>query len=157
MAIDKLKQPGSKKIEAKDVAGNYCSETETEIENLSPNRSEVSLSPERSTSNSIRSKSHSFPDESNENVPLISFLHPGKKASKLRLGHETAVHTSIKLPESSPRATSISAGGQAVGRKRIRLVISDDECENMEQHTSRRTVSRGNEEVATSNGCKSIT
>ncbi|KAL3528003.1 hypothetical protein ACH5RR_012659 [Cinchona calisaya] len=156
LAIDKLKQLTSQETEAKDMAGNCCSETETEFDDQSPNRSEVSTSPERSISNSTRSKSHSCADELNENVPLVSFLRLGKKAAKLRLGHETAVHTSSKLPEASSRARSISAGGQAVGRKRIRLVISDDEYENNEEHTSRRAIYKCHADVVTSNGFKNI-
>ena len=51
----------------------------------------------------------------------------------------------------------MSVGSQAVGRKRTRAVISDDEYENNEEYTSRRTIYSGHaEKVATSDGCKSI-
>nr|XP_027074129.1 protein TONSOKU-like isoform X1 [Coffea arabica] len=153
LSIDKLRHSGSKGIEAKDTAGHCCSETDTEIDDHSAKRSEVSISPERSSSNFTRSKSHLCEEDLNEDAPLISFLHPGKKAAKLRTRCEAAVHTSIKPPETSPRSTSMSVGSQAVGRKRTRAVISDDEYENNEEYTSRRTIYSGHgEKVATSDG-----
>ncbi|XP_027181634.1 protein TONSOKU-like [Coffea eugenioides] len=152
--IDKLKHLTPKETQGQDMA-NDCSETETEIDDLSLNPPEVRISPERSISNASRSKSLSANDLS-ENAPLISFLRNGKSAKKLRAVHDATVETAVKLPESSPRKASIASGSQAVGRKRIRLVLSDDESENDGEHTSRRTAYNFHaKEVATSNGCKS--
>ncbi|XP_071916680.1 protein TONSOKU-like [Coffea arabica] len=152
--IDKLKHLTPKETQGQDMP-NDCSETETEIDDLSLNPPEVRISPERSISNASRSKSLSANDLS-ENAPLISFLRNGKSAEKLRAVHDATVETAVKLPESSPRKASIASGSQAAGRKRIRLVLSDDESENDGEHTSRRTAYNFHaEEVATSNGCKS--
>jgi hypothetical protein len=154
--INRLKVSAKQETEAQDIAVNFCSETEPEIDDQSPNMSNVSTSSERSTSYSPQSKFQGSADDLNENSPLISFFHPSKKIKvKLQTACQADVNPSIKLPDSSPRSTSMSAGSQSVGRKRTRLVLSDEECELDDEYTqSKRVYECQREEVATSNGCE---
>lgn len=105
---------------------------------------------------SPQSKSQGSADDSNENCPLISFLRPGKRLkTKLQTSHQADVNASIKLPDSSPRSTSMSTASQSAGRKRPRLVLSDEESEHDQKHIMKAGAYKYHiEEVATSNECK---
>lgn len=154
--IDQLKVPARQETESQDVAENCCSETETEIDDQSLNISNISKSSGRRMSYSPQSKSQGSADDSNENCPLISLFHPSKKLkTKLQTSHRADVNTSMKLPNSSSRSTSMSAGSQSAGRKRLRLVLSDEECEHDQKYIMETGAYECHiEEVATSNEFK---
>ena len=93
-------------------------------------------------------KSQGSADDLNENSPLISFLHPSKKL-------KAKLQTARQAGSQSSRSTSMTAGSQSVGRKRTRLILSDEECELDGEHNPSRGVYECHiEEVATSNGCE---
>ncbi|CAI9099028.1 OLC1v1035784C3 [Oldenlandia corymbosa var. corymbosa] len=152
ISIKKLERLTSKEHEDNSLAGNVCPETETDTESQSSEGSEVGVSLGKSDSNSFRS-SHSFPADLNEDVPLKAFLRPGKKATKLSSLH-LATLDSIKLPESSPKSASMSSGSQAVGHKRNRAILLDDQED--ENHRGRRTLNCFHEGATTSTGFENI-
>lgn len=152
-SIDKLKQSKAKELERQNMVGDCCSETETEGDDqLSNSPSDVSYSPMLSKSTAIKSNSRVGEDELNDDAPLVSLLRSSKKSSKLK------PFTLTDPPEGSPRSMSRSTGSQSVGRKRVRVVLSDDEGENNEVQCCRGRVHRcPAEDVATSDECELIT
>ncbi|CAI9109017.1 OLC1v1008747C1 [Oldenlandia corymbosa var. corymbosa] len=130
----------------KKGAANICSETEEKIESQSSGRNEVSNSSDGSLPNSSRSNSHSCPADLNEDAPLISLLHHGKKGTKFSTVNQAAIRDSIKLPAYSPKSDSTSAGIQAVGCKRRRAVPTD--CQEEENRAARRPVNFFHEDEA---------
>ncbi|KAM7523540.1 hypothetical protein LguiA_013442 [Lonicera macranthoides] len=149
-SIDKLKQSKAKELERKNMVGECCSETETEGDDqLSNSPSDVSYSPMLSESIAIKSNSRVSGDELNDDAPLVSLLRSSKKSSKLK------PFTKTNPREGSPRSMSRSTGSHSVGRKRVRVVLSDDEDENNEVQCCRGRVHRcPTEDVATSDEFK---
>ncbi|XP_010551177.1 PREDICTED: protein TONSOKU isoform X2 [Tarenaya hassleriana] len=112
-------------------AEDGCPETESEgKENLSNDRHNANNSPEVQTSNSQRSKPLADFDDENDDAPLISFIQPRRRLSK-RKTDNTVKHDIEQTKAASPKEFSEKRGSQqtVVGRKRIRLIISDDESE----------------------------
>ncbi|GKU95150.1 hypothetical protein SLEP1_g8546 [Rubroshorea leprosula] len=137
LKIDRLKESNSAKLEAKEVAMDCCSETDTEGDDyLSyPN----ALSGKRSNSNSNISESLAAPQDLNAgDVPLISLLSP-KGSTKTKTANVEECNISRKsnvLPKCSSRSTS---NQQIVtSRKRGRLVLSDDEADSHDEDESLR-------------------
>uniref|UniRef100_A0A5B6ZRH6 Protein TONSOKU n=1 Tax=Davidia involucrata TaxID=16924 RepID=A0A5B6ZRH6_DAVIN len=131
LLMDKLKQSKSREFEAQIKAGDYCSETETEGDDqLSNSRSDTSCSPRKSKSNS-KSKPHTSLEELKDDAPLISLLHSRKNSYKLKTSHVEKPNASTNPNEGSPKSMSKSGGSQqtVVGRKRVRVILSDDEGE----------------------------
>lgn len=125
------------------MAVDCCSETETELDDLSPaDRSHSSFLPEKSKLNSMKSKFNDTPDELDEDTPLISLRQPKRNLAKLRTARAAVTKASTKPPESSTQSTSRSSGSLTIGRKRVRVILSDDEDEDEgdEVHCSSRTV-----------------
>ncbi|XAR73209.1 hypothetical protein NMG60_11007107 [Bertholletia excelsa] len=121
--IDKLKEPKTTETEAQNMVYNRCSETETE----NGDSCEISCSQETNKSSIGKSKSHSR-EELKDDLPLISLLCSHKNSAKTKTAHIPVISTSPTL--ASPKSTSRSTDSQqTVGRKRIRLVLSDDEGE----------------------------
>ncbi|XP_022884500.1 protein TONSOKU [Olea europaea var. sylvestris] len=143
LLIDKLKQSEIRELEAENMAVDCCSETETELDDLSPaDRSHSSFLPEKSKLNSMKSKFNDTPDELDEDTPLISLRQPKRNLAKLRTARAAVTKASTKPPESSTQSTSRSSGSLTIGRKRVRVILSDDEDEDEgdEVHCSSRTV-----------------
>ncbi|XP_055832126.1 protein TONSOKU isoform X3 [Solanum dulcamara] len=137
-SIDKLKQSKIGDLEAQYVAGDCCSESETEVGNQSPITSYDSISPK--TTKLEKSKSHGSKDEF-EDLPLISLIRPKKNLSKLKSAYVETTIASTELPDSSSLSMSRPAGSQTVGRKRVRLILSDDEDDNEDVYSSSRIIS----------------
>ncbi|KAL2498642.1 Protein TONSOKU [Abeliophyllum distichum] len=156
LLIDKLKQSENRELDAEDMAVNCCSETETELDDLSPDdRCHSSFSPEKSKLNSTKSKFSDTPDELDEDTPLISLCRPKRNLAKLRTARVAVTNASTKPPELSTQSTSRSSGSLTIGRKRFRVILSDDEGEGDEVHCSSRTVHKCPAEgVATSDEYK---
>ncbi|CAN4114152.1 unnamed protein product [Withania somnifera] len=140
LSIDKLKQSKIGDLEAQYVAGDCCSESETEVGNQSPITSYDSISPKTAKLGSKKSKSHGSEDEF-EDLPLISLVRPNKNLAKLKSAYVETTIASTELPDSSSPGMSRPADSQAVGRKRVRLVLSDDEGDNEDVYNSNRFIS----------------
>ncbi|XP_010025556.2 protein TONSOKU [Eucalyptus grandis] len=131
LLIDKLKQSERKELEQSKVAGDCCPETDTEGDDcLSNSRSSTCSSP--LTSNSYKRKLHNTVEELNDDAPLISLLHSKKVSPRFRTAApvEKCGNTMNHMMASS-KSSSKSTGDKqkVVDRKRIRLVLSDDEGE----------------------------
>lgn len=142
------------------MESDCCSETETEGDDLSPNGSHMSYFQEASTTNSAKSQSHSRMEELNDDLPLTSLFHSRKNPTKQKTTRVPVNSTkpTQALPESMPR---FSESQQSVGRKRIRVILSDDEGEMYEDveevECPRQRRQKGLEEhIATSDECEVI-
>ncbi|KAK2656121.1 hypothetical protein Ddye_009173 [Dipteronia dyeriana] len=131
LAIDKLKESETRNLGA-DVAGeDCCSETDTEgNDHQSDSRSSACCSLDLVKSRSRRSKTLAGleVEELNDDLPLISFLQSSKSSPKMKTPYVEKQNISSKPTESSPRSLSKSSNS-IVGRKRIRVILSDDEDE----------------------------
>ncbi|XP_075081059.1 protein TONSOKU isoform X4 [Nicotiana tabacum] len=140
-SIDKLKKSKVGDLEAQYVAGDCCSESETEVGSQSPITSYDSILPKTAKLGFKISKSHGSEDELNEDMPLISLVRPKRNLAKLKSAHVETTIVSTELPNSSSPSMLRPAGSQAVGRKRVRLVLSDDEGDNEDVYSSSRIIS----------------
>ncbi|CAA7053050.1 unnamed protein product [Microthlaspi erraticum] len=109
--------------ESEDGRVDECVETDSEGHgNISNNRQNACSSPEPQTSNSLGSETLADLDEENDDMPLSSFLQPGKRLCKRKQASgKQDVHTDQSKKIFSPVTDS--------GRKRIRVILSDDESE----------------------------
>lgn len=101
-----------------------CSETETE--------GDAHLSDWRSNaSSSERSKSLCVAGDLNDDLPLISLLQSRKSSPRKKTAHAVTHKASSKPNEDSAKCLSKAASDQqtALGRKRVRIILSDDEDE----------------------------
>ncbi|CAI9758311.1 unnamed protein product [Fraxinus pennsylvanica] len=116
LLIDKLKQSENRELEAEDMAVDCCSETETEVDDLSLD---------------------------------------DRNLAKLRTAGVAVPNACTKHPESSTQSTSRSSGSLTIGRKRIRVILSDDEGEGYKVYCSSKTAHKcPAESVATSDEYK---
>lgn len=133
--IDQLKKIKDSGNETKYVANDCCSETDTEAnEALSDSESDdCCLSESRKSCNSRLNSSKSLVDleDPNNAVTLNSPLKRHERSPKNK-----SIDMDKSSPsEVSPKSLSKSAGSQqtTTGRKRARVILSDDEggdCEN---------------------------
>ncbi|XP_059644880.1 protein TONSOKU [Cornus florida] len=131
LLIDKLKQSKSRELEVQTMAGDCCSETNTEGDDQSSNSiSEVSCSSMKSKSNSTKAKSGTSLEEFKDDAPLISLLRSHRNSSKIKTSQVERPIAYGHPTEASSKSMSISFGSQqTVGRKRVRVILSDDEGE----------------------------
>ncbi|XP_065875046.1 protein TONSOKU [Euphorbia lathyris] len=129
--ISNLKRSKRQELETVNLARDYCSETDTDGDgHLSDARPNESYSPETSKSSSTNSKHANGVEELNDDVPLISFLHSHKHSSQKQTTYTESCNTSTKSTEASPKCLSKASNQQTiVGRKRVRVILSDDEGE----------------------------
>ncbi|XP_015891011.3 protein TONSOKU [Ziziphus jujuba] len=152
LLIDQLKKQSNREPETQDLAEGCCSETDTE--------EEIRVSSETSKSNSSRSKSVAGVEELNDDVPLISLLRSTKRPSKMETTYIGSQNTSTKPAEFSPKCLSKSNSDQQtiVGRKRVRVILSDDEDDMHDEVESSKGRTHNNpvKDVAKSNEFKDI-
>ncbi|GFP84877.1 protein tonsoku [Phtheirospermum japonicum] len=130
LLIDKLKQSKNGELEPEECLRDLCSETETELDNQSTDdRSDGSFSLKEYKLNPLRVKSSDLDDEMNDNVPLISLLQSNKNTAKRTTVCGIAPNATSKSCESHTRSISRSTGSCTVNRKRVRVILSDDEGE----------------------------
>ncbi|CAN8270264.1 unnamed protein product [Cochlearia groenlandica] len=104
-----------------------CPETDSEENDNFEDRPNACSLPEPRTSNSPRLEHIAALDEANDDVPLISFLKPGKSLRKRKpVSEKQDVDTDKTKKDISAVADSQQTVG---GRKRIRVILSDDESE----------------------------
>ncbi|KAL1144696.1 hypothetical protein V6Z11_A11G248900 [Gossypium hirsutum] len=129
LEIDKLKQSKVEELDEKHIATDCCSETDTEGDyHCSDDMSSACLEVLRK-SNSNGSVPLAARGESNDDLPLISLIRPSKRSRKDKTADTANNNISKEPDETSPKSLSKSTSNQqtAVGRKRVRLVLSDDE------------------------------
>ncbi|XP_010247270.1 PREDICTED: protein TONSOKU [Nelumbo nucifera] len=153
LVIDKLKCSTKKDNEACMLDGDCCSETETKgNDDLTDTRSNACSSPMITKSVSVRI------EEIDEDLPLISLLQSRKNFSKPKGNQLNKPSFSTVPTESSPKSLSksISSHQPVVGRKRVRVVLSDDERDEHNEIESPRGRNRNCpvEDVATSDDIK---
>ncbi|CAA0382897.1 unnamed protein product [Arabidopsis thaliana] len=126
-----------------------CSETDSEGHaNVSNDRPNACSSPQ--TPNSLRSERLADLDEANDDVPLISFLQPGKRLFKRK---QVSGKQDADTDQTKKDFSVVADSQQTVaGRKRIRVILSDDESETEYElgcpKDSSHKVLRQNEEVS---------
>ncbi|ONK61173.1 uncharacterized protein A4U43_C08F26980 [Asparagus officinalis] len=124
-------------LDDKDVLGNtrhdYCSETETEG-GISDNLSNACESPEVSN-HALRKPTVLNAEESDGLVPLVKFIRQNKNLSRTKI---TQLDSNDKQMCNSSHSGHASSGDlhksinnlQSVGRKRAKVVISDDDTDD---------------------------
>ncbi|OWM91426.1 hypothetical protein CDL15_Pgr017344 [Punica granatum] len=120
LLIDKLKQSDDENLEAHNMGAECCSETDTEGDN----RPTACSSPLTSTS-SARETELNYVEELTDDTPLVSFLRRNNRPLKLKTtlpGEPNTLERSNAVSPSPARSS-----GTIVGRKRVHLVLSDDE------------------------------
>lgn len=147
LLINKLKESKDTESGKEDEREDYCSESDTEGNiHTSNDRSDASDSPDLVGV-----------DDMSDDVPLVSFLQSTRSLPKIKstnVGKQKASSNFIKV---SPKRSSRSVSNQdTVGRKRVRVVLSDDEDETFVEveRCKGRTLSCPVEDVATSDECK---
>ncbi|PON82233.1 N-terminal acetyltransferase A, auxiliary subunit [Trema orientale] len=150
LLINKLKESKDTELGKQDVmTENYCSESDTEGNiHTSNDRSNACDSPE--TLANVQ--------EMSDDVPLISLLQSTRGSPKIKPTNMEKQKTSSNFKNFSPKGSSRSISNQdTVGRKRVRVVLSDDEDETFVEveRSKGRTLSYPVEDVATSDGFKS--
>ncbi|XP_020974960.1 protein TONSOKU isoform X2 [Arachis ipaensis] len=132
--IDKLKNSIEAESGAKNMAEDCCSETDTEADNnLSIAGSDDLCSPHTSS----RSKALSTGEEFIDDMPLMSIYQSLKGSSRKTTGHMEDLTSTKQADKSSKSLTNLTGNHQAVvGRKRVRVILSDDE-EEMECSSKR--------------------
>lgn len=119
----------------------YCSETETEGSGFLDNGSDASNSPIKDMFVSKSLNSSDF-QEFSDDAPLVSLIRSSKKLSRAKISPSCGAKTggSGKVIDTSQRKRSPSSSvakctsndidyQQPTGRKRIRVVLSDDEVD----------------------------
>ncbi|WCJ32134.1 tetratricopeptide repeat (TPR)-containing protein [Euphorbia peplus] len=129
--ISNLKRSKTQELEMVNLARDYCSETDTDGDgHLSDDRPIESSLPETSKSNSAYSKHANGVEELNDDVPLISFLQSRRHSSQKQTTCAENCNTPTKFTEASPKCLSKTSHHQTIsGRKRVRVILSDDEGE----------------------------
>jgi hypothetical protein len=155
--IERLKSKNTE-LERQNLAMDCCSETDTDgDDHLSDCRSNASCSQEINKSGSAGSKSLAGAEGLNDNLPLISLLRSHKNSPRTKSTQEEMHNISTWPTEASPKCFSKTASDQqtVLSRKRIRIVLSDDEDEMHDKvDCPRERLNRcPPEDVATSNGC----
>ncbi|KAL3650013.1 hypothetical protein CASFOL_006416 [Castilleja foliolosa] len=151
LLIDKLKQSKNEELEPEEFVRDWCSETETELDNLSTDdESDGSLSLKKNKLNPLRVKSSDLDDDVNENVTLQSLFQSNKNTAEQTTVRGISSNATSKSCESHTRSISRSSGSCTVNRKRVRVILSDDEGEKEDCSSERMVRKCPVEGIATS-------
>lgn len=115
----------------KGTESDYCSETETEGGDVSDDLPHVCTH-----SNIDRPATSRATEDFDEDIPLASLVHQNKNLSKIKASQSHSLVMKTGKPsnflESSLESIRKSYDDQeSAGRKRIRVVISDDEADEL--------------------------
>ncbi|XP_039033886.1 protein TONSOKU-like [Hibiscus syriacus] len=129
LEIDKLKQSKVEELDAKYIATDFCSETDTEGDDHFSDDMPNTYLEALCSSSSKSSTPLAASGESNDDLPLISLIKPRKRSCKSKTAHTVNKNISMELddtlPEGLPKPTSNQK--TVVRHKRVRLFLSDDE------------------------------
>ncbi|XP_077242137.1 tetratricopeptide repeat (TPR)-containing protein [Tasmannia lanceolata] len=124
--IENLKSSPNKEFEVRNRAKECCSETETEGDVFSDDGSEAFNSPIAST----RLNPTLSVEEFSNDIPLASLIQPRKTLSKNKKKQLDCCGGKAGISSKATKALSRDTDDQEpVGRKRIRVVLSDDEID----------------------------
>ncbi|XP_025985410.1 protein TONSOKU-like isoform X3 [Glycine soja] len=131
LLIDKLKKLEEKEAEAKSMPEDFCSETDTEADECLSNSGSDDFCFPKTIS---RSKTLTTGEELKEDAPLMSLYQSLKGSSKKKAGHKESLANSTKQDEHSPSSlkNQTSDHQTVVGRKRVRVILSDDDDDEVE-------------------------
>ncbi|KAL6286684.1 hypothetical protein ACE6H2_011074 [Prunus campanulata] len=159
LRIDKLKQSNYKDFQTENVAEDHCSESDTEGSgHLSDNMCNACGSSEIRKCNSSKSQSLASVEELNDEEPIISLISSTKASPKVKSAHLGKQNITTETNVSQKSLSEPNTNEQTViGRKRIRLVLSDDEDEMYDEVQCSKSWSKKLplEDVATSDELKS--
>ncbi|KAK1322668.1 Protein TONSOKU [Acorus calamus] len=132
--IENLKHMLNKEPELRDLKNECCSETETEGIDTFSNDLDACDSPRMSVSASSRSEPKGGVEGVCDGTPLASLIRPKKKLSKTKIAQPNAQGSRNLVYGNEAEALSRGLGKafdcqQSVGRKRVRVILSDDEDE----------------------------
>ncbi|KAF8730187.1 hypothetical protein HU200_017160 [Digitaria exilis] len=139
--------------EAKDTVSDYCSETDTEGGCTSDNM----LDPE-DDNDQVGNK---YPGEPDDDVTIASLVHRSKDSSKIKAPKVQSASKKVDelcdVAEDTRTVLSRSCTNHSVGRKRIRVVLSDDESEESPEivQLKKASTSLANSISATDHGANS--
>ncbi|KAL6635242.1 hypothetical protein ACP70R_027913 [Stipagrostis hirtigluma subsp. patula] len=110
---------------AREAVSDYCSETDTEGGNVSDNMLDL-----EDDDAQIANK---YADETDDAVTLASLVHKSRSSSKIKVpkipSPSKKVDELCDMSEGNRTVLSKSFSNHSVGRKRVRVVISDDEAD----------------------------
>nr|KYP67832.1 Protein BRUSHY 1 [Cajanus cajan] len=137
LLIDKLKKSEEKEAEAKSMQEDCCSETDTEADDYLSNSGSDDFCSAKTNS---RSKSLTTGEELKDDASLMSLYQSIKGSSKKKAGHKESLTNSTKPDEQSPRSLNIQTNDHqtVVGRKRVRVILSDDDDDDNVECSSRK-------------------
>lgn len=152
LQIEDLKVLANSEQGRHTTSGNSCSETDTEG-NDSKSENRFADHGSLCSSESLPVDKHVSSIEEIEDDEALSSLFRCRKLQKLEKDSEERNKRSSRKTEASPKISDDSLGGPltTVGRKRNRLVLSDDEEDA--QCSNRRLDTTPLEDIATSNEC----
>ncbi|URE05449.1 TPR [Musa troglodytarum] len=139
----------------KDQQSDYCSETETEGGNLSTDILGLSASQDSDDSAKSRPSLLACVEDLDDDVPLASLGHLSKNSAKAKFKMSQLDSLGVRTNASSNHAQASSRDlskscddQQHVDRKRVRVVLSDDEDDDPdEMNGSRQKLHRSSEYV----------
>lgn len=114
LLIDQLKKSLDNDPEPKYIQEDFCSETDTEAGYLSSSGSE--------------SKMNTHREDWNDDTPLMSVFKSRKQSSQ-KADSMAGFSNHLEEPQQSPRSFSKTTSQKAVGFKRVRVILSDDDEE----------------------------
>ncbi|KAK1300783.1 Protein TONSOKU [Acorus calamus] len=132
--IENLKHMLNKEPELRDLKNECCSETETEGIDTFSNDLDACDSPRMSVSASSRSEPKGGVEGVCDDTPLASLIRPKNKLSKTKITQPNAQGSRNLVYGNEAETLSRGLGKaydcqQSVGRKRVRVILSDDEDE----------------------------
>lgn len=134
--IDRLKQLKHREFEEHNVAEDCCSETETEGDDqLSNSISSESCSQKISNSKYSNRSTHctKIEEVKDDDVPLISLLPTSKRSSHMKTSEiKNLSKNSTEVPRKNLWKSTVNQQ-KVVGRKRVRVIVSDDEGETNDE------------------------
>ncbi|KAL9329739.1 hypothetical protein ACSQ67_004742 [Phaseolus vulgaris] len=137
LLIDKLKESKEKEAAAKNMSEDCCSETDTEADDYLSNSGSDNFCFPKTIS---QSKAPTTGEELEDDAPLMSLYQSIKSSSKNKTGHKESLLNSTKQAEQSPSSlkNQTSDHQTIVSRKRVRVILSDDddevECSSRKDH-----------------------
>ncbi|XXG69690.1 hypothetical protein AAC387_Pa06g2492 [Persea americana] len=156
--IKNLKQSLNEEDEVRN-RGEYCSETETEGGGLPDNGSDASNSPIKDVFASKRPSPPEF-EELSDDTPLVSLIHSSNKLYNKKISPSSGIKTggSGKVIDTSQGKKATRSSSKDIdyqhptGRKRIRVVLSDDEVDERGgmDNSSKRPCKQTLDDMATS-------